>query len=576
MATSKGGYDYQFLDTPSDVLLCKVCHFPSREPHLSVCCGHTFCKSCLDGMKQASYHLGFQTSFAASLHSATPPLQCPMCRSEDFSTVANKQNERVINSLRVLCTNEDKGCDWQGEVNDITGHLRSSDGCLFEEVKCSNDCGLLLQRQHVPDHIANECPCREVHCQYCSVVGEYQFIEGEHIKQCPKFPLSCPNNCEMEIMIFREDMEAHKTTCPLEEIECPNDCGTASQRQSMSSHVEIECPRRKIDCQYCQLVGEYHDLIEGQHKEECPKLPICCPNECDAGSIPREDMEDHRQKCPLEVVECEYCSVGCLDTVVRKDQHIHEKEKMKEHLVLTKSELSLTKSELGDMKTKHDSKINDLETELQQNHTKIKKLELELQQNHAKISVLESKAENSYEKLQKVEFELQQNNAVMKLLFGERSMQLYTRAAQLSSGDQVLPVIVRMSEYTQKKEDDVQWYSDPFYTHKEGYKIWLKVVPNGCDTGKDTHLSVCLYLLSGPSDHLLPWPLIGKFRVTLLNQLSDANHTVGQTISIDRVTWSLWNNTKMIWFRPSFIKTTKLLSSQYLKNDSLFFEVSKG
>ena len=79
-----------------------------------------------------------------------------MCRSEDFSTVANKQNERIIKSLRVFCTNKDKGCDWQGEINDITGHLGSSNGCSFEEVNCSNDCGLLLQRQYLPGHVDND------------------------------------------------------------------------------------------------------------------------------------------------------------------------------------------------------------------------------------------------------------------------------------------------------------------------------------------------------------------------------------------------------------------------------------
>ena len=172
--------------------------------------------------------------------------------------------------------------------------------------------------------------------------------------------------------IFREVMEAHKKTCPLEEIKYPNDCGKILQRQLMDDHVETECLRRQIDCQYCQLSGEYH-LIEGQHKEECPKLSMRCPNECNAGNIPREDMEDHRQNCPLEVVQCEYYSVGCLDIVVRKDWHVHKKEKMEEHLLLTKSKLL-------EMKTEHKSKINDLESVIQQNHTKIKELELELHQ----------------------------------------------------------------------------------------------------------------------------------------------------------------------------------------------------
>ena len=44
-----GGYEYNFISGPPvDRLVCKICHLPSREPYLSVCCGHLFCKSCLD------------------------------------------------------------------------------------------------------------------------------------------------------------------------------------------------------------------------------------------------------------------------------------------------------------------------------------------------------------------------------------------------------------------------------------------------------------------------------------------------------------------------------------------------
>ena len=46
------------------------------------------------------------------------------------------------------------------------------------------------------------------------------------------------------------------------------------QYLTSSSHVETECPRRKVNCQYCHDTGE-HQFIEGQHKEECPAQPIC-------------------------------------------------------------------------------------------------------------------------------------------------------------------------------------------------------------------------------------------------------------------------------------------------------------
>ena len=565
MSVDRGGYDYQFVDTPSDVLLCKICHFPSKEPHLSVCCGHTFCKSCLDGIKQRKPFRLFPEVVA-----------CPMCRCESFNSVANKQNERAIKNLHVFCTNKDKGCDWQGEVNHITSHLGNSSGCQFEEIKCSNDCGLVLQRQHLSNHVDNECPCREVHCKYCSMVGQYQFILGEHVDECAKVPLPCPNNCGVD-SILREDMEVHKTKCPLEEIECPNDCGKVLQRLFMANHAETECSRRQVDCQYCQLSGEHH-LIEGQHKEECPKLPISCPNECEAGSIPREDMKDHRLKCPLEVIECQYYSMGCHVTMFRKDQHLHDKEKMEEHLLLTKSELM-------EMKINYKTKINELESELQQNHAKIIELESELQQSHAKRNKLESEYHVKVNELEfkvkaRLESELQKNHAVMKVLFGEVqwTIRLNTRAIQLSSGDQVLPVIVGMSEYAKKKENNVDWYSYPFYTCDKGYKMKLNVVPDGCNNGKGTHLSVYLYLMEGPYDDMLSWPLKGKFKVTLLNQVGDINHhsVCRNSNGLNQII-RFSNNTKEIWSHPRFIKTATLLDCDYdyLKNDSLFFEVSE-
>ena len=89
---SSGGYNYEFVDTPSDNLICQICRLPSKEPHLSTCCGHTFCNSCLEAAKGVY---------------AT----CSMCRSTEFSSFPNKQADRTIRSLRVYCANKSKGCE---------------------------------------------------------------------------------------------------------------------------------------------------------------------------------------------------------------------------------------------------------------------------------------------------------------------------------------------------------------------------------------------------------------------------------------------------------------------------------
>jgi len=250
----------------------------------------------------------------------------------------------------------------------------------------------------------------------------------------------------------------------------------------MANHIETECPRRKVDCQYCKL-SEEHQFIEGKHKEQCTKLPIHCPNECDTSSIPREDMTAHRLECPLEIIECKYFRMGCRNTMARKDWYKHEKEKMEEHLHLTSNRL----------------------TECQ-----------------AKISELES--------------EMKLNRALTKLLFGEWAMQLNIRALQLSTGNQVLPVIVRMPEYSKMKD----WYSDPFYTQEKGYKIQLKVVFDYY-RGSFNYLSIYLCLMKGPYDDELPWPLKGMFQVKALNQINDNSHHA-VTRSVDNVNMLISND----------------------------------
>ena len=112
-----GGYDYDFVDTPHDRFICKICHLPSRDPHLSECCGHLFCKTCLDNIHKA-----------AAITNA-----CPICRDEEFKTFRNKAIDREVKVFHIHCTNREKGCKWQGELNDISNHLTSNVSCRFEE-----------------------------------------------------------------------------------------------------------------------------------------------------------------------------------------------------------------------------------------------------------------------------------------------------------------------------------------------------------------------------------------------------------------------------------------------------------
>jgi len=151
-------------------------------------------------------------------------------------------------------------------------------------------------------------------------------------------------------------------------------------------------------------------------------------------------------------------------------------------------------------------------------------------------------------------------------------------ASKLPSGDQVVLVIVKISEYTKKNSDKVNWYSDSFYTHHEGYKMCLNVYSAGWPISGYT--SVYLHLMMGPYDDQLRWPLKGHCEVKLLNQISNSEHHLGNGTyrnfgyrKVNRENMNYWS----IWFTYEFTRDEDLHkitpTCQYLKNDSIFLQV---
>jgi len=432
-----GGYEYKFVTTPPDWLICTICQYPSREPYLSNCCGNTFCKSCLEGVKKAT----------------TVTKACPICRNEKFVTVDNKQADRVIRGHHVFCTNKEKGCAWKGELNDIVYHLENNKGCQFEEVTC------------------------------------------------------------------------------------PNGCGRQVQRPSLAGHVENECAHRKICCQYCGI-KEDHQFIANGHMEQCPKLPIPCPNKCKVDVVTRDSIDKHRKICPLEIIHCEY---GCKERMVRMDQNKHDKEKMEEHLSFNKRELDDIKKVLAELVSDLQKKIAEIETAAQK-----------------RITELASKLEDKTKEIEQVRFELIRHN------------QLNCEAIQLSSSDRLVPVIVKIPT----KRHGTRLHSDPFYTHDKGYKMCL-----GIHLGAN-NLGIWIKIMKGPNDGSLTWPLKGQCEVKLLNQIKNSDHYSQHGKYTEnghmRITEAERNHIDM-WYNHRFISIADLTkhssACQYLKDDTIFIQV---
>ena len=90
----------------------------------------------------------------------------------------------------------------------------------------------------------------------------------------------------------------------------------------------------------------------------------------------------------------------------------------------------------------------------------------------------------------------------------------------------LLPVEVTMINFSKYKDNNSYWNSVPFYTHLEGYKLFLKVYANGSYDGiaKNTHVSVFITIMQGEFDYQLKWPFKGEFDISLLNQGDNNGH----------------------------------------------------
>ena len=127
---NEGGYDYEFVDTLPDTLVCKICHHPSREPYLSLCCGHTFCNSCLK--------------------------ECP-CRP-------------------TIC----QYCRIEGEHQFIEGTHKQQ--CYKFPIPCPNKCKIeKVPSEHLKEHM-KVCPMEIVQCQYHNVGCEAKMARKDLVK----------------------------------------------------------------------------------------------------------------------------------------------------------------------------------------------------------------------------------------------------------------------------------------------------------------------------------------------------------------------------------------------------------
>ena len=102
------GYDYRLVEQDHKVM-CPTCQYVLRDPCLIGCCGKKVCQQCLPMEGQP----------------------CTHCGEVNVEMMVDKELRRDISFCKVFCPNEDKGCEWQGELRAAEDHLQN--GCNITE-----------------------------------------------------------------------------------------------------------------------------------------------------------------------------------------------------------------------------------------------------------------------------------------------------------------------------------------------------------------------------------------------------------------------------------------------------------
>ena len=175
-----------------DDLVCPICQLVCRDPQQSQCCGKIYCQICVTRLKKCN-----------------ELAQCPNCRQWLFEVFADKRSKRSIANLKVFCTRKEKGCDWQGTVDQAETHGTAE--CSYRVVKCS--CGKKLRHYKLDTHITTYCPKRFIECCHCHEKGQWDYITEKHQTKCPEKLIQC-NNIGCAENIKRGKMDHHQSICP--------------------------------------------------------------------------------------------------------------------------------------------------------------------------------------------------------------------------------------------------------------------------------------------------------------------------------------------------------------------------
>jgi len=563
------GYQCAFVDKVDDDLCCNKCKLVARDLTVPSCCGESFCLKCIESCKEEGK-------------------PCHYCNGENFTIIKQVKFQKRVNQLQVYCSLKDRGCEWQGTLEDLALHVDpDQDKCQYVDTKCPLNCQLLVPRNQVENHTKEKCVKREFFCKYCNFKATYEIVTHEHLPQCKYFPVPCPNMCG--VTCEREHLEDHLRMCRLEEVRCDFEkvgCDETFHREEQDGHLRDDINKHLLKTADLAVenktrLAEGMDDLRKEYTEEIEKLSGKVQDQEDQIRAQhkliekqKEDFEDHRVKSKQE-----------MDDAITKCSRTFEDKLSIQEKLMAEQERNFGEAILK-LEAEFLDKTKEVQAEVEKSFAK------EVDQLKNQLTTLSHKLEEC-EKTQKKQDHLQQTGQKqIENTKEDLSKRVTANTTRVEEIKEKLPNLTElcsylgnyqrtfeMKEFSKEKEKDKarDWKSPSMYTHSCGYKFCVGLDANGRGGSHGKALYAELYVMPGEYDSLLRWPAKASFTLELL-------HPDGKAAAKYNTAMKKWEKPELNFKCLSVFPFTEMNNSycfmehaqlkEYIDNDMLKFRTS--
>ena len=128
-----------------------------------------------------------------------------------------------------------------------------------------------------------------------------------------------------------------------------------------------------------------------------------------------------------------------------------------------------------------------------------------------------------------------------------------------------------------KKRSHIYKDSEPFHIY--GYKLKLRLIPNGYEKGEKTHLSLFIGVIKGEHDAILAWPFHKRVEFTLIDQQENPDNRKNITMAFLAQPHLGTDSARPVkdenfgWGFLTFVSHDKLKERRYIVDDTIFIQV---